>query len=508
MAVLLPKWPVDRLKRLRPSLREGDRPLVLYEKAQSALRLYALDDAADRLGLFKGQALADARAICPFLLPEKAQAEEDAKAFDELCERFFRYSPIVSIHGVGEVLIDITGCQNLFGGEDNILRDIKTRLDRAGFLSRIVIADTAGAAWALARCGKSGICPEGGHKAALAPLPVKALRLESAISEKLKRLGLKKIGQLYDMPRAPLTARFTEELLMRLGQALGTRSEPLTYMRPRPSYFVDIKLAEPIASLDAVFECLKHLSGDLEERLEKAGTGARRFEFTLFRVDNKLQRLAVGASTPARKADHMTRLFMNRLEDLGSDYDAGFGFEQLRLAAFETDKIYSQQGAVFDRKAEEEALAELKDRLSNRLGLDAVCRLEAKDTHLPERADVFQPVMASRQKALIHKDQHVDPGETRRPIRLLPQPEEIEALAQVPDGPPIRFKWRKISYGIAKASGPERISDEWWRQEEEKPTRDYYRVEDTDGRRYWIFREGLFGDETLTPKWFLHGFFP
>lgn len=501
MAVLLPRWSTDRWRRKDPSPERVGAPLVLYEKAQNALRIYALDKHAQSLGLFVGQALADARAMCPELLVAEADPAEDADKFKQLSERLIRYSPLVSVYQTGEALIDITGCQHLFGGEAAICADIEARFERAGFEAQIAIADTAGAAWGAAKYGRGGVVPSGGIKETLAPLPVEALRLEAPVADGLRRLGLKRVGQLYALPRAPLTARFKDHLLTRLGQALGNVAEPLTPLWPPPSYYADLKVAEPISSVDAVFECLQRLCETLSARLQKAGKGGRRFELLLFRVDNHVARISVGASQSARKATHMARLFKNKLDAMEGLHDAGFGFEQFRLCAFETSAVGARQQAMFDADVAEESLGELKDRLSNRLGAYAVCRLRLQDSHLPERAGRFEPVLAASLKSAEIK------GAEDGPLKLLTRPEEIEALAQVPDGPPVRFKWRRVSYSVARASGPERIGDEWWRQADANPTRDYYRIETQEGRRYWIFREGLYERETATPKWYLHGFF-
>jgi len=500
MAALFPRWPTDRVRKQNPSLEKRGRPRVLYEKAKNALRIYALDARAESVGLFPGQALADARAMCPELVAAKARAAEDAAHFKQLSARLIRYSPIVSIYRTGEAFIDITGVQHLFGGEEAMRADIETRLKNAGFEALIAVADTAGAAWSVAKYGKGGLVAPGGVRKALAALPIEALRLEASVAEGLRRLGLKRVGQLYAMPRAPLTARFTEHLLARLGQALGDAPEPLTPLCPAASYHADLKLAEPVMSVDAVFECLERLCEELSARLYKAGKGARRFELMAFRVDNHIARVSVGASRPARKAVHIARLFKNRFDAMAG-HDAGFGFEQFRLNAFETSDVADRQQAIFDGEIAEEALGELKDRLSNRLGIEAVCRLRLQASHLPERESRFEPALTPSSGLA-----EIAGGE-RGPVKLLARPEEIEALAQVPDGPPVRFKWRRVSYAVARASGPERIGDEWWRQAEAKPTRDYYRVETQEGRRYWIFREGLYERETAAPKWFLHGFF-
>ena len=464
-----------------------------------------MDTRAAKLGFYQGQALADARAIEPKLIAFETDTQKEAQNFRRLAEALMRYSPIVSVQATGELFIDITGCQRLFGGEEAILNDLRCRIARAGYSMRAAIADTAGAAWALARFGELEIVGEDAHRSAIALLPVEALRLPLELSDRLRRLGLKTVGQLYDMPRTPLTARFTKLLLSRLGQALGTEAEPLVPVIPAPRYYAERKLAEPISTVEAVKFILAPLAHDLAVDLARDSAGARRFELALFRVDNAVTRISIGASAPARDAKHIARLFENRLDDPKDDYDAGFGFELLRLSAFDVRPLGVRQHAAFDlqsdREAQEEALAELKDRLSNRLGATNVRRVSFCNSHLPERAALFTPVVNTA------KQTDVGPVNHMRPVKLLPRPEEIEALAEVPDGPPIRFKWRRVAYAVARANGPERIADEWQKKETAGPTRDYYRVETQEGRRYWLFREGLYGAETTNPRWFLHGFF-
>ncbi|MEQ8748496.1 MAG: DNA polymerase Y family protein [Amphiplicatus sp.] len=493
------------MKKQRPSLEERSAPVVIHEKAKSALRIRAMDARAAKLGFYQGQALADARAIEPKLIAFETDAKEEAQSFRRLAEALMRYSPVVSVQATGELFIDITGCQRLFGGEEAILNDLRQRIVRAGYSMRAAIADTAGAAWALARFGDLEIASESAQRSAIASLPVEALRLPPDLSDRLRRLGLKTVGQLYDMPRSPLTARFTKALLSRLGQALGTEPEPLVPVIPAPRYYAERKLAEPVSTVDAVKSILAPLAHDLAVDLARDSAGARRFELALFRVDNVVMRLELGASAPARDAKHIARLFENRLDDLKDAYDAGFGFELLRLSAFDVRPLGVRQRAAFDlqsdREAQDEALAELKDRLSNRLGATNVRRISFRNSHLPERAAHFTPAVNPANPS------DVAPVDHARPVKLLPRPEEIEALAEVPDGPPIRFKWRRVSYTVARANGPERIADEWPGKETAGPTRDYYRVETPEGRRYWLFREGLYGAETTNPRWFLHGFF-
>ena len=505
LAVWFPRWQTDRLKKKRPSLESTTAPIVIYEKAKSALRVRAMDERAARLGFYQGQALADVRAIEPGIIAIEADAQEEAREFRRLAEALMRYSPVVSVQETGELFIDITGCQRLFGGDEAILDDLKRRIVRGGYSICAAIADTAGGAWALARYGNLEIAAEGAHRLAIASLPVEALRLPPDLSDRLRRLGLKTIGQLYNMPRAPLTARFTKLLLSHLGQALGTEAELLVPVIPAPRYYAERKLAEPISTVEAVKAVLAPLAHDLAGDLARDASGARRFELTLFRVDNDVTRLEIGASAPVRDVTHIARLFENRLDDLQDDYDVGFGFELLRLSAFDLRPLGVRQRAAFDlqsdREAQEEALAELKDRLSNRLGARNVRHVSFRNSHLPERAVRFTPVVNPVNHVEIASVDHA------RPVKLLPRPEEVEALAEVPDGPPIRFIWRRVSYSVARANGPERIADEWQRKEAAGPTRDYYRVETPEGRRYWLFREGLYGSEARNPRWFLHGFF-
>jgi protein ImuB len=496
----LPRWPTDRLKRRLSPDRDTKAPLVLYEKAQSALRITAGDAAAEAAGLYAGQPLADARAMQPTLVAAPAEPEKDAKAFRALAERLTRYTPLVGVFAAGDAFLDIAGCAHLFGGERALVADILARLSHEGIEARASIADSPGAAWAAAHYSRDTIIPSGETKAMLAALPVAALRLEADAAGGLARLGLKRIGQLYDLPRAPLAARFNADLLSRLAQALGLEDEPISPILPAPDFCVETRLAEPIQSVDAITAFLERLAPSLEARLEREGQGARRFELALFRVDNHLHRLHVGAMAPARDAGHIIRLFKNRLDDVHDEREAGFGYDLLQLKAFDCAP-FEEAAATFDASPGEGAFNALQDRLMNRLGASRVLTVRLRNSHIPEKSAGLEPVMGASPAPA------ADEITSARPIKLLLSPEPIEAIAEVPDGPPLRFVWRRVSYAVRRASGPERIADEWRNKPEPGPTRDYYRVEDGDGRRYWIFREGLYERETATPQWFLHGFF-
>jgi len=460
-----------------------------------------VNDAAAKLGLMCGQALSNARAMAPDLIVERADPTGDHKAFIKLCTWHMRYSPFVTPYGTNDILINITGAVHLFGGEERLLDEARSKLTSFGVKAFGAIASSAGAAWACAHAYEQTVIPVGEEESALAGLPVSALRLDETTVENLKSLGLKTIAQLSNMPRAPLAARFGRRLSERLDQAFDRMPEVLTPLQPAPDYSATRKLAEPISTEQNVLACLDILAKELHDLLLKDGKGARRFELALYRVDNEVTRIRVGTSAPAREMKHVARLFKNRLEDSRDDLDAGFGFEVIRLSARDCQTIGTVQADALSAVDMNDSTAALIDRLSNRLGSCDVVRIISIDTHIPERAVFYTPALSDVKNA------SGAPPNAERPLRLLPKPEAVAVMAEVPDGPPIRFQWRRISYRVLKASGPERIEDEWWR-EETQPVRDYFRIETMEGWRFWIFRAGFYSSENKAPQWFLHGFFP
>jgi len=500
LCLCLPRWPTDRLARATPSL-DRRAPLVLYEKAANALRLYAVNKAASALGLKRGEALADARARVPGLIAEKADPEGDRKAFLRLCEQHMRYSPLVAPHEASDILIDITGAAHLFGGEESLIDEALARLEAFGVEASAAIADSIGASWAGAHTHRRLIVPPRGSKQALANLSVAVLRLDDETNESLKRLGLKTVRQLYGLPRAPLAARFGKRLSERLDQALDLAPEALTPLTPPPEYDATLKLAEPIATEESVLQCLAPLAEEIQTRLAKDGKGGRRFELALYRVDNAVARVEVRTSAPTREAGHVMRLIANKLKDASDEFDAGFGFEVIRLSARACDPVGPLQADAFGKGSADDRAAALIDRLSNRLGAANVVRMVPLNSHLPERAVSYAPALSAPKKAPVPP-----PLARQSPLRLLPRPEAIKVMAEIPDGPPIRFTWRRVSYRVARASGPERVEDEWWRGRKRRP-RDYYRIETAEGWRFWIFRAGFYGESEAAPEWRLHGFF-
>lgn len=513
------------------------------------MRLAAVDARAGAAGLLVGQSLSDARALVPDLDVREIDHAYLGQVFADFADWHSNASPIVAVHDAvvpyGDLVLDIAGVTHLFGGEHKMLQTLVGRLRQLGFTVSGGIADTVGAAWAVARFSPGSIVPSGGNRAALEPLPVLALRLADTQLAGLDQLGLKRVGQLYGRDRRALQARFGASLILRLDQALGVIEERITPRLPLTEHHAERRFSEPIGYIDDVMMTARDLAIQLAHRLEAEGQGAQSFHLLLYRVDHKVMTLSVNAGRATRDPEHIARLFVHRSERLEGEYDAGFGVDMIRLAASSVTRLDSTQVGVFDTDDGAADLSRLYDRMTSRLGPLAIVRSKFVDTHIPERAIKLEPVVARTPDDPAARP---DPPPLR-PLRLLPQPEPIEVIAEVPDGPPMRMVWRRISYRIARASGPERIEAEWWRsgrnldailpprRREEKTdphegerktrrpaakhephvssldsfdpmavARDYYIAEDDGGRRFWLFRLGLYGTSTL-PRWYLHGFF-
>lgn len=432
-------------------------------------------------------------------------AAADAALLEAITESCRRWTPLIACDAPDGVFLDITGCAHLFGGEAGLAADLRERLTRRGFHVRVAIASTPGAAAALARHGAEKILPPGEERKTLAKLPLAALRLDFEIVAALARVGLKQIGDIYELPRAPLAARFGKHLLDQLDRALGLLEEPVSPRIAVAPYMAERPFAEPIGREEDILRAVACLARQLSLMLARRGEGARRLELTLFRADGAVFTVEAGTSHPSRAAEALAALFAERLDVLRDELDPGFGYDLVRLSVLAADRADPAQADLAGPDNAEE-LARVLDRLGARLGLASIVRLRSFESHLPERASLAVPVY--REGPATAPWETAEPGAPpARPLRLLSRPEEIVAIAAVPDGPPVRFRWRRALHEVMRAEGPERIAAEWWRQAGERPTRDYYRVEDKEGRRFWLFREGLFERETTRPRWFLHGTF-
>lgn len=495
----------DRIARQRPA--PDPRPLVVTGRRGNVERLAAVDAAAAELGLRPGLALAEARARYPDLAVVAEDAAGDRRLLGDIADWCQRYTPLVAVDPPDGLLLDVAGCAHLYGGEDRLLADLRARLTRFGFAARAAVASTIGTAFAAARFGAAGIIAPGGERAALAPLPLVALRLPEETVAALRRVGLKRVGDIVDLPRAPLAARFGNAVLRQLARALGAEREPLTPLLPVASYVAEQPFAEPIAREEDVLGVAERLAARLKPMLERRGEGARSLELALFRTDGAVRRLAIATSRPLREPRDIRALYVERLASLADALDPGFGFDLVRLSVVVAEPCPPEQIGL-GAHADDADLDRLIDRLSARLGARRVMRLMANDSHIPELAAA--PVPAQAGIAIdagwaAFRRFRASVALSPRPLRLLTKPEPIEAIAAIPDGPPVRFRWRRALHEIVAADGPERIEGAWW-SEEAGPARDYFRVEDQIGHRFWLFRAGLYR-ETAQPQWFLHGTF-
>ena len=466
-------------------------------------------------------ALADARAVLPALETMPAEPAADAGALVRLAAWCGHYSPWSAVDRSaspriqgGAIWLDVTGCAHLFGGETELLRDLTARLERAGYSARAGLADTPGAAWAAARFAAGMedqpwvIIPPGDVHAALMPLPVAALRFTPETVAGLEALGLRRVGDVAKLPRAALAARFRDTVAARLDAALGRRPEPLSPLPPVTPHFARLGFAEPVGRTEDIARALDRLLAQLCAGLERAGEGARRLTLTLFEPDGGTRRLAAGTSRASRDAAHLARLFAERLDGI----EAEFGIEAMTLAAPAAERLEAAQAALSgDRASGDDNTGRLIDRLVNRLGPARIVRFAAHESHIPERAQRAIPALDGPGAASGGPGAADDAAwpAAIRPVRLLSRPEAIEATAPVPDDPPVMFRWRRVLHRVARADGPERLAPEWWRDqnaEDSAATRDYYRIEDTDGRRFWVYREGIYRPDAH-PAWFLHGIF-
>lgn len=523
LAIVLPHLATDRLRRTPPGTRQGafsawpdDKPLVTVAKIKNAITIASADRAARALGLIPGLALADARARVPDLAVAEADDAADAALLEKIADWCDRYTPCVGHPGHDGLILDITGCTHLFAssgcpdGEREMLKDIYVRLRRRGFDVAVAIAGNADAARALARTAKPGIVPDGRDAAAVSPLPIGVLDIDDAAKIALRRAGLKTIGDVAARPRAPLAARFGAALLYRLDRLLGTVDTQVSPRRIVPIARADATYYDPLVRSEDVLAALKLLAAELAQTLDGRGEGGRRFEASIFRVDGAVRRISVTTARATRDAGLVTRLFAERMETLSDPLDAGFGFEHVRLSALVAEPLAPSQDALAAGDSNtallSEALVAFIEQQSIRLGPERVQRFTAVDTHIPERTERSVPAMSLPHPPAWPRTPEADEPPAR-PLSLFDPPQPVETLAAVPDGPPRQFRWRRVLHTIVRAEGPERIAPEWWCRTGSTLTRDYYRVEDREGRRFWLFREGLYGREAEQPRWYVHGLF-
>ena len=564
MFVWLPNFAMRRARLKTPQRAGPDGAFVLLEKHHAIERSAALDEPAIRAGLHLHQSLADAMAVLPALTAADADPEGDRQAMKALAGWAQRYSPVTAYDFPNGLWLDVTGCAHLWGGEAELAEDLLSRLKKRGIPARICVADTFGAAYAIAHHSEHySIVPPGGHRDLLSLLPVERLRLADETQNLLQRLGLTTIGHVEDLPRDELSRRFPD-LLPRLDRAFGLAEEAIDFLRPSPEWIERLRFADPISAPEDLERAIAKLLESLCTRLQAGRKGGMRFEARFFRADGGAQSARVSTALATRDAERISQLFREKLGFI----DPGFGVDIVEISAHRVEPLEDRQVSLL-RSVQQtrciEELAALIDSLENRLGEGRVYRIAQCESYIPERAvrhirpmedlesltaceasvqrkrNKINPALKERtdrsplyRTALIPaaafrrgENDAISSGDrnalkigeidreqlwerfSERPIRLFAYPQPIEVTAAIPDAPPILFRWRKIVHRIRRAEGPERILPEWWLEngidDETNELRDYYRVENMQGLRFWVYRQGSY--ESGAPRWYLHGLF-
>ena len=477
-----------------------DIPLVLAREGHHGPVVHATNRCAREMGINAGARIVDMRAICPELQVEYADIAGDRAALDRLVLWVRRWCPWSVRDGENGLILDTTGSDHLMGGEAAMLVEMETQLSRLGMSAQLAVAPTWGAAWALARFGPvRSVCGADEMSWKLGALPITGLRLDGETLLLLRRLGLKTIGAVMDVPRLSLTRRFvkaalTANPLMRLDQALGKSAEPVASVEARAKIHVQTALPEPIFDPTSY---LPALCAELCETLAKTGQGCRSLRLTVYKTDGDISAVDVATSATTRDPTHLNSLFRDKVEGI----DPGYGFDLITLAAGGVEPLQLVQNQLGGGSDDDLQLNRLVDRLSMKFGARAITRPTPHASHIPERAETQMAALVNTATAVLERPKE-------RPIRLFDTPEEVRVLYAVPEGPPAQFVWRRQTYRVARYAGPERIAPEWWKDRPGTRLRDYFKVEDHAGRRIWLFREGLHEDgRGGDPRWFVHGCF-
>ncbi len=544
VSLWFPRLGAERLLRHDPGFSET--PFAVVEDRAGLQALSSLSAPASAAELRRGQPLRDAHAMCPDLITRARMPHAEAAFLGALRRWAGKFSPWVAEEPPASLIVDLTGCAHLFGGEEALMAQVAEDCADLGLTVQAGIADTAGAAWALARYAGRGaaparsgdaidqeayatraravkrrhwerggpapprgtpeggtmrIAPPGQTVRAIASLPVAALRLDAEMVEALGRLGLRRVEDILGQPRAGLARRFGRGLVQRLDQALGTEPEPISPAKPPAHFGVRLTLPDPIGLESDIAAAIDRLLPRLEVLLTEKGRGARRVRLECHRADHTMDWAEVGLARPSAEPDRIRPLLMMKVPDI----DAGFGIDRVRIEATVTEPVYAVQhrghadaaAAAQTRQSGAAAFEILIGRLGARIGMDAITRQHPADSHIPEKA------VKTLAAAWSEPARHWDPPPAPRPLRIW-RPEPVMA-EDTPDLP-LSFRWRRQTYEIAAASGPERIAPEWWLDDPEwrSGVRDYWRVTTVGGGRLWLYYAHGGG---LSSGWFCQGVF-
>lgn len=494
VSIWLPYLITDWFALKKPGIEKN--AFVVSASSHGKMVITAANMLAESKGICKGMSLADARAIYPSLRHFNDVPGLVEKILQRLAEWCIRFTPVTAVDPFGGVVLDVTGCSHLWGGDKAYLSDIIKRIHAKGFHVKAAMADTIGAAWAVARFRKTScVIHAGKHVEALQTLPPESLRFDSETTERLHKLGLHQVRDILGMKGTTLRRRFGNIVIERINQAVGTAQEFITPVIPVEPYLERLPCLEPITTIEGIEIALQQLLETLCNKLKAEGKGVRELHFVCYRIDSKVLTTSIGTSAATINVKHLFRLFEDKLSTI--EPDLGIELFTLEATKFEDhqssqEEIWKQGGGLTNNK-----LSELVDRLSIRIGTSAIFRYLPDEHYLPER---------SFKKTISLKDVAASEWkiERPRPVQLLTSPERIEVTAPVPDYPPLNFRYQGKLHKIIKADGPERIEQEWWISDGQH--RDYYAVQDEEGCRYWLFRSGHY-DAAKTYEWFLHGIF-
>ncbi|MBK8608709.1 MAG: DNA polymerase Y family protein [Chitinophagaceae bacterium] len=494
LAIWFPYLRTDWFARRQPELK--DIPFVLSLPDHGRMIITATNPIAQMQHIETGMTVADARTLVPSLQVLDDKPEITESLLTNMATYCIRYTPAVAIDPPKGLILDVSGCTHLWGGEDKYMADIHKRFQDFGFQNQVVIADTIGAAWAFVHFGKNMFAYTGTRqKEALLVLPPAALRLEKETVERLEKLGLRTVNHFINMPQTALRRRFGKHMLMRLNQALGNEEEGFIPVQPIEPYQERLPCLEPIVTAKGIEIALQKLLDTICHRLELEQKGLRLARFSGFRMDGKIEMIEIGTNRPTGNPKHLFTLFEIKIDSIEPD----LGIELFMLEALRVENLPRAQEKLWEDNTgiTDTQLAELLDRLAIKIGGHNIQRYLPAEHYWPERS--FMAAGSVMEKSATNWQ-----VQRPRPLYLLSNPNPIEVTAPIPDYPPMLFRYKGKLHKIVKADGPERIETEWWLQQ--GLHRDYYTVEDTAGCRYWLFRSGHY-DSTRSYQWYVHGFF-
>ena len=493
VSIWLPQLETNWFELRKPGLKKI--PFVLVTPSHGRMIITAANSLAEKERIFKGMVLADARALLPTLQYFDDRPRLEIQLLQRMAEWCIRFTPGAAVDPLGGIILDASGCPHLWGGEEAYVNDIVNRLQAKGYYAKACMADTIGAAWAFARFTNTTVVEKEKHIDALLSLPPASLRIENETKEQLHKLGLRQIKNLLSLKHAALRRRFGPLIIQRLNQAMGTEVEFIQPVYPVEPYQERLPCIEPITQIGGIEIALQQLLEKLCSRLQKEGKGLRTAYFRGYRVDNKTVGIQISTSRASNNVDHLFHLFQMKLSTL----EPALGIELFVLEATKVEDHAPLQEEFWKQATglNNNHLSELIDRISGKIGPNAIQRYLPDEHYWPERS-------FKKASSLTEEPTTEWKLDRPRPLRILPTPESIEVTAPIPDYPPMLFRYKNKLHKIIKADGPERIEQEWWIQDGEH--RDYYAVEDEEGCRYWLFRSGHY-DEEKKPKWYLHGFF-